>query len=126
MSVLDEFVIDFLKILKKLGIRYVIISGYSVLLFGRQRITEDIDIFLEKLDTPKLKSLYNALSDEYWLLNAGSFETAESLYNKGIALRAAKKDTISPNMEIKVPKSDLDYFSLNNPSKVILNQKHTS
>lgn len=124
LTVIDTFVIDFIEILDKLDIRYVLISGYVVLLFGRQRTTEDVDIFLEELTEEKLKALFNALQKKWWILNAGSFNTAHSLYQEGIAWRAAKEGNISPNMEIKKPKFELDFFSLNHPVKVILNHKH--
>jgi len=125
ISPIDEFVIDFLDILNGLEIKHVFISGYVVLLFGRQRITEDVDMFLEDLDESKLKVLYETLLQKnYWMINAGSFDSAKKLYEEGIAWRAAKKDTISPNMEIKRPKNSLDFISLNNPAKVILNNKH--
>jgi len=125
ISPIDEFVINFLDILNGLEIKHVFISGYVVLLFGRQRITEDVDMFLEDLDESKLKALYETLLQKnYWMINAGSFDSAKKLYEEGIAWRAAKKDTISPNMEIKRPKNNLDFISLNNPAKVILNNKH--
>ena len=41
MTALDEFVLDFLKILEKYT-DYVIVSGYVVVLFGRARGTEDV------------------------------------------------------------------------------------
>ena len=41
---LDKFVIDFTSILNKLKIKYVIVSGYVAILFGRSRSSEDIDI----------------------------------------------------------------------------------
>ncbi|MBU5688714.1 MAG: hypothetical protein KQA41_00585 [Candidatus Aenigmarchaeota archaeon] len=44
---LDKFVIKFVKILEKYT-RYVIVSGYVSILFGRSRATEDIDIIVEK------------------------------------------------------------------------------
>ena len=123
-SVLDDFVLDFLELLKKQSIRYVIISGYVVLLFGRARITEDVDIFLEELDENKLKKLYDSLQKDYWLINAGSFDTAKALYDNGDAWRVSKKNQLFPNMEIKKPKTEFDFVSLNNPTKVILNKKY--
>ena len=43
---LDEFVVDFTSILMKEGIDYVLMSGYVAILFGRNRESEDIDIFI--------------------------------------------------------------------------------
>ncbi len=91
LSVLDRFVIDFVQILDHLEIKYVIISSYLPLLFGRQRITEDVDIFLEDIDGIKLRRLYNVLSKKYWFLNAESFERFSALWNEKIAPRAGTK-----------------------------------
>ena len=124
LSVLDEFVIDFITMLNELEIKYVIISGYVVLLFGSARITEDVDIFLEELDENKLKRLFEKLEGKYWIINAGSFNTAKDLYNNGDAWRVSRKDEIFPNMEIKKPKTLFDFTSLNHPIKVFLNQKN--
>ncbi|MBI5227415.1 hypothetical protein HY988_02390 [Candidatus Micrarchaeota archaeon] len=101
LSIIDRFTLDFIKILDRLDIKYVLISGYVVLLFGRQRMTEDIDIFLEELDKERLKGLFDALEKDWWLINARSYKMAKMLYGEGSAWRAAKKDTIAPNMEMK-------------------------
>lgn len=45
---LDTFVIDFVKILDKSKIKYVLVSGYVSILFGRSRSSEDIDIIVKK------------------------------------------------------------------------------
>ena len=47
LNVVDEFVVDFLALLKSEKITYVIMSGYVILLFGRPRITEDVDMFIQ-------------------------------------------------------------------------------
>ena len=119
----DDFVIEFISILNSLKIKYVIISGYVVLLFGRPRLTEDIDIFLEDLDESRLKQLFEVLQKDYWIMNASSFDAAKNFYNHKDAWRVSKKNEIFPNMEVKRLKSDFDYISLNNSIKVTLNEK---
>lgn len=49
LSDLDNFLLNFVKILNLLKIRYVIISGYVAILFGRSRATEDIDMFVDNI-----------------------------------------------------------------------------
>ncbi len=44
LNELDLFVLDFVKILEK-QVKYVLISGYVALLFGRSRTTEDVDLY---------------------------------------------------------------------------------
>jgi len=48
-TALDEFVLDFMKLLEEYA-DYVIVSGYVVILFGRARGTEDIDTIIRYMD----------------------------------------------------------------------------
>lgn len=59
LNELDKFVFEFLKVVEKHA-KYVIISGYVPILFGRSRATEDVDIFIEELP----KNEFLALSSE--------------------------------------------------------------
>jgi len=74
LSDLDKFVAGFVKILDGMKIKYVIVSGYVAILFGRTRGTEDIDIFISDM----LKG--------------------------GDSIRVAKKNRAVPNIEIKISK----------------------
>jgi predicted nucleotidyltransferase len=57
MSHLDKFVFKFCNFLNKEKIRYVIVSGYISIVFGRSRNTEDIDILVEKINFDKFEKL---------------------------------------------------------------------
>ena len=46
ISALDSLVIEFTSILNKYA-KYVIVSGYVAILFGRSRTSEDIDIVVK-------------------------------------------------------------------------------
>ncbi|MEK6903363.1 MAG: hypothetical protein AABW64_01815, partial [Nanoarchaeota archaeon] len=69
LNELDLFVLVFVNILKK-HTKYLIISGYVSLLFGRTRTTEDVDIFIEEISKEKFTKLYIDLRQNYWCLNA--------------------------------------------------------
>ncbi len=125
LSVVDKFVIKFVKLLNKAGIRYVIVSGYPALLFGRERITEDIDVLFDKKNIEKIKMFYKLIGKKYWVLNAKSLDTWLHLLNENSAIRIAKRDTISPNIEFKPTKNEFDKFSLSNATVVIINKVHT-
>jgi len=124
LSIVDEFTFEFVKLLEKAGISYAIVSGYAALLFGRERITEDIDILFDRNDKDKIEKLYELISKDYWLLNARSFDSAMALLKENSAVRIAKKDTISPNIELKPAKNEFDDYSLSNATTVIVNKKH--
>lgn len=43
---LDNLALDFIKILDGKAVKYVLVSGYIAILFGRSRSSEDIDMFM--------------------------------------------------------------------------------
>lgn len=124
MSDLDRFTFDFCKILFGLNLRFVVVSGYVAILFGRNRASEDIDVFLERIDYPRFKMLWDAISREYVCFNARDSLIAFSDYlNAGYALRFSKKDSVIPNIELKFPKTELDHWTLKNGIEVDLNSE---
>ena len=125
LNTLDNLVIEFTTALNTLHIKYVIISGYVAILFGRNRVSEDIDLFMEDVDLPTFRKLWNLLTPRFDCLNTFDAEEAYQEYLKNNnALRFAKSKAYIPNIEIKFPKIDLDKLSLDNRKKVILND-HT-
>jgi hypothetical protein len=125
LSELDELVLNFVAMLDEIGIRYVIISGYVAILFGRSRTTEDVDVFIEKIDFETFGRFFDETErNGYWLLNGDGKEDAFDTLNGLLAVRIAKKDEAVPNFEIKFPRKETDFFSLNKPLEVIINNKH--
>lgn len=113
VSKLDIFVIDFINIIRK-HMKYVVVSGYVPILFGRSRGTEDIDILIEKIDFDTFTKIHNELIwKNYWFLNAENPTELYDMLNSKLAIRAATKDTVIPNIEIKFVKNELDTASLN-------------
>jgi len=105
---LDKFVLDFTRILEKYA-NYVIISGYISILFGRARSTEDIDVFIKKIDKEKFYLLYSDLKkNDYWCLNAESPDDVYEYLKEGLAVRFAKKSETIPNIEVKFINKKLD------------------
>ena len=123
VSKLDNFVIDFINILKKY-VGYVIVSGYVSILFGRSRGTEDIDILIKKIDTDTFTRLYNELIEKgYWFLNAESPKELYEMLDEKLAVRVALRNSVIPNIEIKFVKSELDTVSLNDHNVVKVGNK---
>jgi len=113
ITALDRFVIGFVRLLEEHNIKYVIVSGYVAILFGRARGTEDIDILVERTDASGFLSFYkSAIERGYDFLNP---EDATGLYEmlcERLGIRAAEKDTVIPNMEMKFAKDDFDRYAL--------------
>lgn len=122
ITALDRFVIDFVRLLDEHNIQYVIVSGYVAILFGRARGTEDIDILMERMDAPEFLSFYkSALEHGYDFLNA---EDADGLYEmlcERMGIRAAEKDMVIPNMEMKFAKDDFDRYALSHRLEAVFN-----
>lgn len=122
LSNLDKFVIDFIEILNSVKIRYVIVSGYISILFGRSRATEDVDLFIGNLSKKKFDEFMETIKQEnLWSINSTDNSELYSMLNDGLAIRIAENGKVIPNFELKFPKKDTDFFSLNNSIKVILN-----
>jgi len=121
---LDKFVIDFIKILNKYC-KYVIISGYIPIFFGRTRGTEDVDVFIEKLDKQKFKNFYmDMMKNNYYFLNPEKENGLYEMLNEKLGIRIAIKDTIIPNIELKYIKDEIDEFTIKNRVKITLNKKY--
>ena len=121
---LDRFIFEFVQILENYS-DYVIISGYVPILFGRTRGTEDVDVFIRNIDEKTFSSFYNdIISKKFYFLNPENKKGLFEMLNEKLAIRAAEKDTIIPNIKLKFIKDDVDNFTLENRVKVILNDKN--
>lgn len=100
LSELDRFVLNFCKILEK-HTRYIIISGYVTILFGRSRGTEDVDIFIKKMKEQDFNILFEELKKKgYDCINTSKEDAYESL-KENVPIRFAKKGFFIPNVEMK-------------------------
>ncbi|RLI81116.1 hypothetical protein DRP07_07995 [Archaeoglobales archaeon] len=116
---LDRFVFEFLELIPE--IKYVIVSGYLSILFGRSRGTEDIDILVERFDENTFGMLYNRLrSEKYYFLNPGGVRELYQTLKEGLAVRTSKEGMIIPNIELKFVRDDIERYSLENRVRLIL------
>lgn len=121
---LDEFVIDFTKILNKLQIKYVVVSGYVSILFGRSRSSEDIDLIIEKIPYEKFRILWESLKEKFECIITENPEDAYKEYLlQETSIRFSRKKKYVPNMEVKFPNhlNEFDVVALKNKIEVILN-----
>ncbi len=121
---LDKLAIDFTKILDKLGVKHVIVSGYVPILFGRNRSSEDIDIIVEKVDKTKFDAIWKETMKKFECVITKDREDAyETYFSAHHSLRFSRRGKFIPNIEIKFPKVELDRWALDNRRKVILNKQ---
>lgn len=122
-NALDRLVIDFTSILNKLKIRYVIVSGYISILFGRSRSSEDVDLIVEKLDISEFEHLWKELGKKFVCIIIDDQKKAYAEYLlANHAIRFAFKNQFIPNIEVKFPKLELDEWVLDNRKEVIFNR----
>jgi len=122
LSKLDQFTIDFTEKLENFS-KYVIVSGYISILFGRNRTSEDIDIIVEKQSFQNFKSFWNYIEKDYECINSNDPNEAYHNYLlEESALRFARKNSFIPNVEFKYPKTSLDEWTLAKRKKIVLNQ----
>ncbi len=112
LRAIDQFVFSFVPYLEKAQIKYVLISGYVVLFFGRDRSTEDVDLFVEDPTYEKFLAFWGLVSEEFSCMNAQNPKSAYDLFTSGAALRFHKKESFIPNIEFKPLKTMLDRYSL--------------
>lgn len=109
---LDDFVFDFLHVLDKYC-TYVIISGYLPIFFGRSRGTEVVDVFIDHIDEQTFIRFYNELVKEnYYFLNPEGEHGLYKMLTENLGIRAADKESIIPNIEMKFTKDDIDRFTM--------------
>lgn len=123
-SEFEEMPFLFFTLLNKEKIKYATVAGYLNILFGRPRTTEDIDVILEKGGKKKFKKLWEKIHKNYECINTPSAEDAfnEFLDNQ-TSLRFSKKRELIPNIEIKFPRDETDYYTLKNRKKVTVNDQ---
>jgi len=123
LNILDLFSLKITEIINKF-FDYAIVGGYVAILFGRSRTTEDIDIivFSREFSPKLLSSFYDSLRKEkFWVINAITPEIGYDYLSNGIGIRVAEAETVIPNAEIKLAKKTLDFKSIEEKVKVVLN-----
>jgi hypothetical protein len=114
LSDLDNFALDFIKILKK-HTNYVIVSGYVAILLGRARASEDINVIIPRIDFLIFQSLYKDIKKNgYYCINVDKDSEIFEYLEGNLAVRFARKNTMIPNIELKWAKNEFDEISLKN------------
>lgn len=74
-------IIEFLFLLYKHKVKYLIVGGEAVIYYGHARLTGDIDIFYDK-EKENCKLLFESLN-EFWNENIPGIKSQKELQNKG-------------------------------------------
>ncbi len=121
---LDRFVMDFIQILEKNEVNYVLVSGYLSILFGRSRSSEDIDLIVEKIPKDRFTAMWKDIMASFYCLPTDNPDIAYETYLVApTSVRFSRRGAPIPNIEFKFPKVDLDRWVLKNSRRVLLNGK---
>ena len=122
LNELDKLVLLFVSLLKELKIKYVITSGYVAILFGRSRVTEDVDIVVEDMTEERFEKLWKASQKKFYCINTSDMgEAFHDFFSKRIPLRFARKGSFIPNIELKKIKNEVDRITLEKRTKIRVN-----
>jgi len=120
---LDEFVLETAGIANRYA-DYVIIGGYVSIFFGRARATEDVDIFIKKIDFGRFSGMF----DEFTLKNFEfNIEDKEALYNDylahGLPVNVWRKNLPLLRLEIKFALKESQKKAFENPFTAFFKDK---
>ena len=102
MTAYDDLAITFSQVLQQKCIPYVFVSGYVAILFGRSRVSEDIDMLVEHLSFKEFCSFWNVVCSEFYCHNTSDVQSAYDDYlEEQLAIRFSQKDVVIPNVEFK-------------------------
>lgn len=111
-SALDEAVMEFTAVLDSVGVEYVIVSGYVVILTGRSRATEDVFVILEPLTDDRVDELIDALTDHGYYGMAMPFDEVPAMLREGERVRIAEEGQLYPNFEVWFASNDVERVAL--------------
>jgi len=125
LSVIDEQVMDFSKILSNNHIRYVLFSRYIPILFGNNETSEEIEILIQNISFEKFLLLWLEIENTYECKNTEDPIDAYNAYLKNHhVVKIAGKENQIPEFMIKIIKNEMDRFTLKYRKKVILGDRN--
>lgn len=123
ITILDQFAFDVIDIIQKFT-KYVIISGYVSIFFGRARATEDIDMFIEGMQYDSFLQMYDEFIKKGFEF---TIDNASELYHyylmAGMPINIWRKNKPLLRMEIKLAKKPNQKMVMYNPLKVDIHNK---
>ena len=97
--------LDFLRVLHRYSVRYMIVGGEAVIFHGHARVTGDIDFFYERTED-NAQRLYEALRD-FWKGDVPGISGPDELVQSGLVVQFG----VPPNRIDLVNKIDGVLFS---------------
>ncbi|NJD77745.1 MAG: hypothetical protein FIB08_11730 [Candidatus Methanoperedens sp.] len=123
-SPLDNFVMDFVQILRNHNIKHVITSGYVANLFGQDRTNEEVNILIQHITFEKFLKSWLEFEKEYECLNtADPIDAYNAFLVNHHAIGIARKGSHAPNIKLKFIKNEHERFTLKHRKTVRIDDK---
>jgi hypothetical protein len=99
---LDRMAIDFSEALRDVGIAYSFVSGYPIILLGRIRTSDDINVVVEQIGSDRFGLLWEKIKLRFECVQTASPETALVDYLlEGSSVRFVYPGEVLPDVEMK-------------------------
>jgi len=119
-SLLARFAVEFSRVVERFT-EYIIVSGFVVIVSGRARGTEDVDMIIRPVAKEKFASLHEALLKAGFVcLQSDKVEEIYSYLKENLSVRYTYKDIPLPEMEMKFVQDKLDDYQLKTKKKLSL------
>jgi hypothetical protein len=115
---LDELILGVAAVLERVGVQYVVVSGYVAVLLGRARATEDIDVLTERFDADTADTLASRLREAGYWGSAMPLDDLHVTLADDLPVRVAQSGDRVPNVELKFVADEFDRRSLSDTISV--------
>ena len=107
LSEFDRRAFAFFELLDEVGIDYLVVSGYLLLLTGRQRMTEDVDLILSVQTSDRLDELATRLDEEGYVANPPPLDRLPEFIEDGHVGVHAEGARV-PTFDLSLGKTELE------------------
>jgi hypothetical protein len=119
-NILDDFTIEFSKIVEKFT-EYIVVSGYVAISSGRTRGTEDIDMIIPNLNYEEFNKLnIELIKNDFSCIQSNDSKEIYNYLTDNLSVRYIKNNEPLPEMELKFSKDELDEYQLKTKTKLEL------
>lgn len=124
-AAIDRLAIGFCKALDRHEVGYAIVGGYSAILLGRPRESDDVDIIASSMTFGAFAALHRSIVRTFECLTPGEplgiYTDYLAAGAESTALRYARPGTFVPNIEFKFAKKLLDHRAVRRRIPLSLN-----
>lgn len=113
-STLDERTFEFLDVLDAVDVEYVVVSGYVLLLTGRNRMTEDVDLILAATSRSTLQRLADRLAENGYVATPPPIDRLPSFIQQS-HVDVSREGRRVPSFDLSLADTELGRNALEDP-----------